>query len=250
MKKNMLNKVGLVVAVAVTLVVNMAAVLLPLNNKTTAEISDSFEVYFVPANYVFGVWSIIYLGLIAFAIYQATLKDSDYALVKKMTPAVILASIFNSLWLFMWHYEIFAWTLVLMIMLLISLLAIYYIFKQAKPSEKPRYFELFIKLPFSIYLGWITVATVANVTDIFYLMGWNILSLPGQVWSAIMIAVASLLGVLMILRENDFAYASVIVWAITGIAVKFPNEGVISITVLVSIIVLAVTAVAKQLKKK
>jgi hypothetical protein len=150
----------------------------------------------------------------------------------------------------MWHYEIFAWTIVLMVMLLISLLAIYYIFKQAKPSEKPRYFELFIRLPFSIYLGWITVATVANVTDIFYLMGWNILSLPGQVWSAIMIAVASLLGVLMIFRENDFAYASVIVWAITGIAVKFPNESVISITVLVSIIVLAVSAVAKQLRRK
>lgn len=250
MKKNILNKVGLVMAVAVTLVVNMAAVLLPLNNKTTAEISDSFDVYFVPANYVFSVWSIIYLGLIAFAIYQATLKDSDYFLVKKMTPAVILASIFNSLWLFMWHYEIFAWTVVLMIMLLISLLAIYYIFKQAKPSEKPRYFELFIRLPFSIYLGWITVATVANVTDIFYLMGWNILSLPGQVWSAIMIAVASLLGVSMIFRENDFAYASVIVWAITGIAVKFPNEDVITVTVLVSIIVLAVSAVAKQLRRK
>lgn len=248
--KNKNKKILMIVAVILTLVINMGAVLLPLNGLSTSEISDRFKVYFVPANYVFSIWSLIYLGLIAFAVYQAKLKKDDYKVVDKISNQFIWGSIFNSLWLFTWHYELFALTVPLMLLLLTTLLCIYNTLSTTKEADKPRYFDLLIKLPFSVYLGWISVATIANITDILYLLNFNGLGITGPVWSSIMIVIAGIVAIVMILREKDFAYSAVIIWAITGIAVKFPEEGIISTTVLSVIIAVALTALLKQFKFK
>jgi hypothetical protein len=193
---------------------------------------------------------LIYLGLIGFSIYQARLKKDDYKVVDKIYIPFLLASLFNSLWLFTWHYELFALTVPLMLLLLTTLLCIYNTLRTTKESLKPRYFELLIKLPFSIYLGWISVATIANITDILYLLNFEGFGIAGAIWASVMIVIAGILSVLMILREKDFAYTAVIIWAITGIAVKFPAEGVISITVLCIIILLSLVALLKQYKLK
>ena len=250
MKDNLKYKWGIVIGVLITIVVNMLAVLLPLNGKSTASISDQFQVYFVPANYVFSIWSLIYLGLIGFTIYQFVLKPNQYKIVKEIAPAVILTGVFNSIWIFMWHYEYFAWTLPLMLALLVSLIFIVVKLQKVKDSDKPRFFDLLIKLPFSIYIGWITVATIANVTDVLYLLQFNGFGLQPQLWSAIMILVAGALGLLGIKKNSDFAYAAVIVWAVTGIGVKFSNEFIITTAAIVVVCLLLIGALLKQFYPK
>ncbi len=246
MKDNLKYKWGIAAGVLITIVVNMLAVLLPLNGKSTASISDQFQVYFVPANYVFSIWSLIYLGLIGFTIYQFVLKPAQYKIVKEIAPAVILTGVFNSIWLFMWHYEYFAWTLPLMLALLVSLIFIVVKLQKIKESDKPRFFDLLIKLPFSIYIGWITVATVANATDILYLLQFNGFGMQPQLWAAIMMLIAGILGLIGIKKNGDFAYAAVIVWAVTGIGVKFSNEFIITTAAIVVACFLLIGALLKQ----
>lgn len=246
MKDNLKYKWGILIGILITIVVNMLAVLLPLNGKSTASISDQFQVYFVPANYVFSIWSLIYLGLIGFTIYQFVLKPAEYKIVKEIAPAVILTGVFNSIWLFMWHYEYFAWTLPLMIALLVSLIFIVVKLQKVKESDKPRFFDLLIKLPFSIYIGWITVATVANATDVLYLLQFNGFGLQPQLWAAIMMLIAGALGLIGIKKNGDFAYAAVIVWAVTGIGVKFSNEFIITTAAIVVACFLLIGALLKQ----
>ncbi len=246
MKDNLKYKWGIAAGVLITIVVNMLAVLLPLNGKSTASISDQFQVYFVPANYVFSIWSLIYLGLIGFTIYQFVLKPAQYKIVKEIAPAVILTGVFNSIWLFMWHYEYFAWTLPLMLALLVSLIFIVVKLQKVKESDKPRFFDLLIKLPFSIYIGWITVATVANATDILYLLQFNGFGMQPQLWAAIMMLIAGILGLIGIKKNGDFAYAAVIVWAVTGIGVKFSNEFIITTAAIVVACFLLIGALLKQ----
>ena len=246
MKDNLKYKWGIAAGVLITIVVNMLAVLLPLNGKSTASISDQFQVYFVPANYVFSIWSLIYLGLIGFTIYQFVLKPAQYKIVKEIAPAVILTGVFNSIWLFMWHYEYFAWTLPLMIALLVSLIFIVVKLQKVKESDKPRFFDLLIKLPFSIYIGWITVATVANATDVLYLLQFNGFGMQPQLWGAIMMLIAGALGLIGIKKNGDFAYAAVIVWAVTGIGVKFSNEFIITTAAIVVACFLLIGALLKQ----
>ena len=77
-----------------------------------------------------------------------------------------------------------------------------------------------VDIPFSIYLGWITVATVANVTDWLYLVEWNGFGIPATTWAVIMIAVASLVGLAIFIDRKDVAYLLVLVWSFVGIAVK------------------------------
>ena len=108
-----------------TIVVNGLANILPLNGQETGEISDRFDIYFVPAGYVFSIWGIIYLGLIAFSIYQALPAQKDNPLLNKIYPAYWISSLANIVWLFLWHYNVFSVTLVAMVTILISLLYIY-----------------------------------------------------------------------------------------------------------------------------
>ncbi len=227
MKNVSLSKWLVSVAVVATLIFNMLAVLLPLNGITTSEVSDKFPVYFVPANYVFAIWSVIYIGLIAFAIYQWMLKDKDYGLVLKIMPWFVLASFANSVWLLTWHYGVFYWGLVLMLVLLICLIVVYQTIVSTKEKDAPKQTSRFIKLPISIYLGWISVATIANVTDVLHLLRWDGFGMTGVTWAAFMVLIASVLGILMLVRHKDYIFMAVLVWALTGIAAKFPEESML-----------------------
>lgn len=253
MKSPRLARILITVSVLGSIAVNMLAVLLPLNGISTAAVSALFQVYFVPANYVFAIWGVIYLGLLAFLVYIWRIKDKEFKIILKISEWVILGSLANAVWLFTWHYQVFYPGLLLMFILLISLIAIYVILAKAKISEKQKGAFLSLQLPFSIYLGWITVATVANVTDVLSLLKWNGFGLAPQLWAAIMILVAAVLAVLMILRHKDYAYATVIVWAITGIAQKFPAETQIVVATylgVIAIMVIAVVSAWKDMKRK
>ena len=163
--KNTIRQVVVSLTVLVTIIINILADVLPINGLNTGKISDSFHVYFVPAGYVFAIWGIIYIGLIAYAIYQALPVQRENPRLQSTGWWVVLGGLANSIWIFLWHYEQFVGTLGAMLILLATLIAVYLHLGigQTKVTTGETWA---VRIPFSIYLGWITVATVANVTDV------------------------------------------------------------------------------------
>ena len=219
MKKDVVRQILILLFVLATIAVNGLANALPLNDLMTGEISDRFDVYFVPAGYVFSIWGLIYLGLIGYAIYQALPSQRQNPRLQSISGFFALATLANIAWLFLWHYEQFPATLVAMIVLLISLIAIY--LRLGIGRVKGAGAETWwVHLPFSIYLGWISVATVANVTSLLDYLNWDGFGLSPEVWMLIVLAVVVVIAGLMIIIRRDIAFALVILWALAGIAIK------------------------------
>jgi hypothetical protein len=208
-----------VLMVIATIAVNGLANALPFNGQTTGAISDRFKVLFVPAGYVFAIWGVIYLGLVAFAIYQVLPSQRDNPRLRRIGLLFPLSCLANMVWIFLWHYGFLALTVVVMLTLLLLLIGIYLFLGigRGKVSAGERWL---VHLPFSIYLGWITVATVANVTDLLYSLNWNGFGLSPEIWAVVMLIAATAIAVLMSLTRGDWAYLLVIIWAFIGIAIK------------------------------
>jgi hypothetical protein len=217
--KDTLRQITNLVSMLFALTVNILASALPLNGQNTGEISDRFQVYFVPAGYVFAIWGIIYIGWIAFSIFQFRSSQKESPRLRRLGYLFALSGIANAAWLFTWHYNFFGLGVVVMLSLLGLLIASYLRLNVNRISvSRTEWWS--VDLPFSVYLGWITVATVANVTDWLYLIGWDGFGVPAPTWAVIMIAVASVVGLLMALTRRDAGYLFVLVWSFVGIALK------------------------------
>lgn len=240
MKKTLVYQILTIFTTLLTLTVNGLANALPLNGQGTGEISDRFAIYFVPAGYVFSIWGIIYLGLIAFTIYQALPAQRENPSIQKILPAYWVTNLANTIWIFLWHYEFFPLTLVVMLTLLGTLLYIYMQIAKVSPGMS-RAQKWMVQIPFSIYLGWVSVATIANVTQVLYYFDWGGWGISPQIWAVIMLVVAALLGIAMVLREKDTAFNLVLVWALIGIALKQASSQPVSVTAWVVTGILAVT---------
>ena len=206
-------------SVILALTINILASTLPLNGQNTGEISDRFEVYFVPAGYVFAIWGVIYIGWIAFTIFQFQRSQKESPRLRRLGYLFALSNLANAGWLFCWHYNRFGLSVLIMLILLGMLVASYLQLNVNRTSvTRVEYWS--VDVPFGLYLGWITVATVANIADWLYFVEWNGFGVSAQIWAVIMLAVASLLGLAMALTRRDAAYLVVLVWAFVGIAVK------------------------------
>jgi len=238
------KRILMIFSLILTLVVNILANALPLNGLNTGEVSDRFPILFVPAGYVFSIWGLIYLALIAFAIYSITPKGRANERMDAIAGWFVAANLFNTAWIFLWHYLQFPLTLIAIFGLLVSLLAIYV--KLRVGLEKRGLVEkLLVDTPFSIYLGWATVAVVANVSQVLYAIGWRGEPLSQSIWTLIMLGIASLLGVLMIFLRREVAYPLVLGWAFIGIWVKQGSTSVVGITALAAAIGLGVLALGR-----
>jgi hypothetical protein len=207
-----------IIALAVTLVLNALATTLPLGGRTTAEISDSFNILFVPAGYVFSIWGLIYLALIGFAVFQALPAQQNNRAVRATGGWFAVTCVANALWILLWQYGYYPLTLVMMLTLLASLIVIYRrLAALGNPDTATRWL---VHFPFSLYLGWISVATVANASAVFVDLGWDGSPLSPVAWTVVMIGVAATLSLLLSYRHRDLAYSGVIVWALVGILLK------------------------------
>ena len=228
----------MILSLVLTLVVNILANALPINGLTTGEISDQFPILFVPAGYVFSIWGLIYLALIGFAIYTITPNGRQDEKIDAIAWWFIAANLFNTAWILLWHYLQFTLTLIPIFGLLISLAGIYLILNVGK-SKRKLVRKLLVELPFSIYLGWGTVAVVANVSQALYFNGWRGVPLSEPLWAVIMLVVASVLGLLMIFTRKEIAYPLVLSWAFVGIWVAQGETRLVAVTALVLGVVLA-----------
>ncbi len=217
--KDFTRQISVIVSVLVTLVINGLANALPLNGQTTGQISDRFNVYFVPAGYVFSIWGLIYIGLIAYAIYQALPSQRVNPRLRATAWWIVLGGLANSAWIFLWHYNQFPLTLVAMLVLLATLIVTYLRLGvgRTKITSGERWA---VHLPFSIYLGWITVATIANISDVLDYLQWNRFGLAPEIWMDIVLAAVVVIAALMSFTRRDVAYAAVLLWALAGISVK------------------------------
>ena len=219
MNKDVIRQISVVLALIITIVINIMSNALPFNNLSAPEIADSFDVYFVPAGYVFSIWSLIYLGLIVYAVFQLLPAQRENSRLRQTGWWFVLSCAANSIWLFLWHFGYFALSVLAMLTLLISLIVIYLrlgVGQQAVPSSE----RWLVQLPFSIYLGWITVATIANITAFLDFIDWNGFGLSPEIWTYIMLVVAIAVAALMAYLRQDIAYLLVLIWAFIGIGVE------------------------------
>ena len=219
MKNDTTRQISVVVATLAMIVVNILANALPLNGLNTGEISDRFDVYFVPAGYVFSIWGLIYLGLVAYAVYQVLPGQRQNPRLQKTGWLFVLSSVGNIAWIFLWHYEVFTVTIFAMLLLLICLILIYLRLEIGR-SEVSSGEKWFVRVPFSIYLGWITVATIANMTSLLDYLNWGGWGISDQLWAVIMLFVGVVVATVMFISRKDIAYMLVIIWAFAEIVAK------------------------------
>ena len=241
--KDIYRQIAVILSVLATIIVNTLANALPLNGLNTGQISDRFAVYFVPAGYVFSIWGLIYLGLIAYSIYQALPAQRENPRLRATGWWIVLGGLANSAWIFLWHYEQFPLTIIAMLVLLASLIITYLRFGIGRTrvalTEK-----LAAHLPFSIYLGWITVATVANVTSLLDYLKWDRFGIAPEIWMSIILAAVLGIVATMNFTRRDIAYTLVILWALIGIAVKHAAVSAVAIPTWITFGLVALTLIA------
>lgn len=238
-----------VVALLLVIGVNWLANALPINGQTTGEISDRFDVYFKPAGYAFSIWGLIYLGLVAFAVYQALPAQRDNPRLHRIDYLFLLSSLANIAWIFCWHYELFALSVLVMLILLATLIAIYYNLEIGR-RQVPLAEKWFVQVPFSIYLAWITVATIANVTILLAYLNWNGWGISPAIWAVIMIGAGLAIGIAASLPRRDAAYLLVLAWSFAAIAVQQNDVPLVMISAIVAALAALLLAASTFIKSR
>lgn len=242
-----------IVAFALTVLVNgLAGSTTLIGGKTTAQVSDANPTLITPAGYVFSIWGIIYILLGVFVVFQAlpSQKGKDYQ--KNIGWLFVLSSLLNIIWLFLWQSASLGFSVVLMFLLLASLIAIYLRLNIGKSTVTLRE-KLAVHVPFSVYLGWITIASIENVTVALVSAGWDGFGISQEAWAILMLIVAMLITLLVVATRKDVFYGLVVIWALVGIAVKQTgNPNIVTTTeigAVLIVIALALSILLPRLKR-
>ncbi len=215
------------------LVVNILATSLPLNGMDTGELSDALPNLFVPSGITFSIWGLIWLLLAAYLFLQVRTAFDRGGIEDGMVesdpyaPGVVgfwfpLNMILNAAWIFAWHYQLVGLSVIIMLALLATLIMM---FLNIDEVIRRTGSQRFARVPISVYFGWITIATIANITAFLVSVGWGGFDVSEVVWTIVVIAAGLAVNVIMLLRHRNFAFAAVAVWAFIGIALKRIAEG-------------------------
>jgi len=236
-----------IVTTAITILVNALSNTSLFAEKNVGEVSDSYPTLFTPAGYVFSIWGVIYTLLIIFTVYQFLRPQLAKSFTDRIGGFYALAGFANSVWIVLWVNEYIILSTVMLFVLLCSLIAIYLRLDigKVKVSLKEK---LSIHLPFSIYLGWITVATIANVAVSLFAVNWDGLGLSDVTWTVVMITVAIIVTLAVIFTRGDIGYSFVIIWAFIGIIVKQIEKQSIVLTAEMGVAIIAIGLIIKMLK--
>ena len=238
----LLKWLNIIAFVAVVLVNGLAGSTTLIGGQDTAQVSDNNFTLITPAGYTFAIWGIIYTLLGLFVIYQALPSDKGKT-TEKIDWFFILSCIANICWLFLWQFEYLAVSVVLMFLLFASLLKAYLNLGISKSSISWRE-RIAVHAPFSVYFGWITIASIANVAAALVSVGWNGLGLSEETWGILVILIALLITTLVVITRRDVAYGLVIVWALIGISSgQSGNQNIALLTQISAVVVAAVIVV-------
>jgi len=226
MKKNFLLKISITIAYFAMVAVNYLANALPIGGVTTGEASDSYANLFTPAGITFSIWGLIYFLLLGHTLYQIGLWQKSTDPKREEILAVVgryflATSIANITWIFAWHYGVI-W---LSVLIMLSLL--FFLIKIADIVNKENYNiadMVFIRLPFSVYFGWITVATIANITVFLVSLNWDGFGISDSIWTIIILLIGAGIAIIRMLKDKNIFYGLVLVWAYSGILLKHISE--------------------------
>lgn len=212
-------KVGVLLSFLVMVVVNALANILPINGINTGAAADRYPNLFTPAPLTFAIWGAIYLALLIYVIFQllpnrASADPARQALLEKVGKLFIFSSLLNAAWIFTWHYNLIPISVAVMLLILLSLIRIGWLLREPHCSPKE---ELALRLPFGLYFGWITVATIANITVLLVQLGWDGFGITPEVWMAIIVVVGALIATTTMYSVRNAAYGLAAVWAFAGI---------------------------------
>lgn len=217
------NTTGILASIAyiIMLAVNVMANTLPINGLNTGEVSDSFPNLFAPAGITFSIWGLIYLLLAVYLLFQFInfrgLESRNNRLINRINFLFIISSFANTGWIFAWHYLKIGTSVMIMLIMFASLMAIVLTINGLKLTRKENFW---LKLPFSVYFGWINIALIANITGFLVYSGWGRLGLPENWWTVIILIVGLIIGGATIWRLKLRAFGLVFVWAYLGILIK------------------------------
>jgi hypothetical protein len=227
-----LRQFAVIFITLLTISVNAAANILPINGIETGDVSDKYFTLFTPAGYVFAIWSVIYLGLLAYMVYQALPSQRTNPRLRAIGWWYVAGNLANTIWIFFWHYEQLLVTVGLIVVLLVCLVMAYLRLAAARGVKglvsRSEFWTTHV--PFSIYTAWVTVATVANVSGFLVQVGYDGSPLTPAIWTVVLLLVATGIGLLFLSRWRDVAYVGVLVWAFIGIAVNQSDVTLVSWT--------------------
>ncbi len=257
-QKKAITSVWIAAAAFVVMVgVNALANVLPINGVTTGEVSDTYDNLFVPAGVTFSIWGLIYSLLAVYCLYRIGILFSAKRRVKgdtieKTDRYFIVSSLLNTAWILAWHYTVLWLSVILIVGILYCLIKIALLLHRQKYSLKE---FIAVKLPFSIYFGWITVATIANITALLVSLQWDGAKISDGAWAVALLLVGAAIGLVVAVRHRDWAYLAVFVWAYAGILVNhlaefgwngmYPSV-IVALTVLLAVLISCVISLFIQ----
>ncbi len=225
------QQIATLVAIVAAIAFNTYFNFYPIAGLNIGQISNQIlgGVLITPANYAFAIWGLIYIGLIAFGIYQVLPAQRDNPRLRYARTGIFWASFFQILWIFAFESQQF-WLSVGYIAAILIFLITAYLGIRAGQTRFSRHEKWFVRIPLSTYFGWITVATVVNVASALYASNWNGFGISPTIWTVILMAIAAAITVAIAIQFSDVAYSLVIVWAFVAISVKQASLPAIAIT--------------------
>jgi benzodiazapine receptor len=215
-------QIGNALAFVAVIVVNaLAGGTKLLNDRNTADVSAAYPTLITPAGFTFSIWGIIYTLLFAFILFQLLPRHREDPFNGRVSYLFILSAVFNIAWLFLWQYDYILASVPVIFGLLASLIAIYLRLDVSR-SKAPRNEKIWVHLPFSVYLGWITIASIADTSSALVSLNWNGFGIAPAAWAELVTVVALIIALTMLGTRRDAAYGLVVVWALAGIAA---NQG-------------------------
>jgi hypothetical protein len=243
----------------IVIATNALANILPINGYNTGQISAFYPNYFVPAGFTFSIWGIIYLLLLNYSISFTyfTVRKNTFPEIQKyldaITPYYWVTCVLNASWILAWHYLQASASVLIMLAFLYCLIRVFLIMQKQATAIKPLY-QFLLKTPFSVYLGWISVATIANITALLVSLKWNGFGVDPIYWTLTMISIAIVLSVYFVTQFKNITSPLVVVWALWGIkAAQGPKSELINQLTVIGILLIAAlissTAIRKVLRK-
>lgn len=217
----------LVVFVTVTLIVmNGLSNVRVFGPQTNGDVSNKYNTLITPAGYAFSIWGVIFLGLLGFAIYQALPAQRHNPRFRSAGPWYIISALANAVWSPIFNQEWIGGALVVILIMFISLFMVMEALRinprtdmaMMRPVKAAE--TWLVRVPFSIYLGWLTVATILNITLWFRANSFDLSGVSEPVWAVGVLILGLMVGTVLYNRYRSTAFILVFTWAYAAIAVK------------------------------
>jgi tryptophan-rich sensory protein len=217
----------LVVVVTITLIVmNSLSNLRMFGAQTNGDVSNKYNTLITPAGYAFSIWGLIFLGLLGFAVYQALPSQEHNPRFRTAGPWYIINALANAAWSPIFNQEWIGGALAVILIMFVSLFMVMEslrinprtdmaMMRPVKAAE-----TWLARVPFSIYFGWLTVATILNITLWFRANNFDLSGVSEPVWAIGVLILGLIVGAVLYNRYRSAAFILIFTWAYAAIAVK------------------------------